>query len=670
MKLIDTNTLTEVVLESGREYVFFDVFDTIVHRKIHPEDIKKVACDRLASHFRSCHLQAESVYEMRAGIERELCFRNRDNGLDLEFRFEEMAASLYKMLKHKAGIETGEQDFIALCRQFELTAELTNQFADESIIKCIKELHEQGRKVYCCSDIYLDADFVRMLLAHHGLTKEIKGIFVSSAYCITKRTGKLYDIIIREFHPDTCMMIGDNYESDSVRAGERGIPSVHLDRTWVHSMYAEYQQRFTRDSFAKRLEQLFRTYGHVHFREFSLTSFYFIQQLHEELTKKGYKEVYFLAREGLLLKEMFDLYQELCAPGAEAAIKSHYLKVSRRSTFLPSLKKLEKEVFFNLFRQYRSISAENFLCSLGFSDEEINRLVTTLNIDKTRRESDFPTSEAFIRLLISDDFYNIYERKRTEQKDAFKKYFNSFSNLDKSRAALVDVGWKGTIQDNIYHILDEKTAVEGFYIGLVVKPDNSNTRNTKTGLLFSMEKRDSYYDVFDENRSFFEVFFAADHGSAVSYNIDAEGRPYATTEDFTNEEGFYKGKVYPLIQDILPLFKDICCEFNSHCTSGRQLYDFVAKKHARMFLFPSREEIGWYMDLYHVENFGIFEKSVFGRKGKNVSVINRLQNYYMYKKYPEKFVTNVIWPAAEFSKHGLGVSFRKYSQHKYSSIFK
>ena len=94
----------------------------------------------------------------------------------------------------------------------------------------------------------------------------------------------------------------------------------------------------------------------------------FVKLLHQELTLKSVKEIHFFSREGQLLKTLFDLYQkQMCFKGS-LKINSHYLKVSRRSTFLPSLRKLEQEKFDVLFRQYRKITIADFLRSLNLED--------------------------------------------------------------------------------------------------------------------------------------------------------------------------------------------------------------------------------------------------------------------------------------------------------------
>lgn len=670
MQIIDTASVEGLILKTNCQVAIFDVFDTIVHRKIHPEDIKKISCDRLLKYYNIKKKGYKELYEIRAEIESQLCHQNQLNGFDQEFRYKDLAKSLYNYLCERADLNHTFSEFVELLTEIEFTTEINNQFVDDCILNTITSLLAKDIDVLICSDIYYSKDFIQQMLSHHGLEINAENIFVSSEFLVTKRSGKLFNYIAKKYNLKTCVMIGDNHESDYTRSIEKGLSAIHIDRSWIHALYKLHQKEFLESKFENRLQKIFHLHKNVLFKEFAFTSFYFIHLLYLELKQKKIKDAFFLAREGRVLKEMFDLYQDYCAKGARIKIKSHYLKVSRRATFLPSLKKLQEEKFFNLFRQYRRISTEEFLLSIGFTASEIDIITVELSINKQKRESDFPTSASYIKLLLSDNFLATYEHKRKSQKENFKKYIHSFGGGLENKIALVDVGWKGTIQDNIYKALDETTAIAGFYIGLVVNPDNTNTANTKKGLLFSAEKIEHCSSIFDENRSFFEVFFAANHGSAVSYNLQGNDTVSVETEDFSPEIHFFKSKIFPLIQSILPIFKDICQEFNGVCIDDFDLLQLAAKKHARMFLFPTEAEVSWFTNLYHVENFGIFERSEFNKKANDNILFKKIDSYFEHKKNPEKFISNVMWPVAELLKHDLPKAQSTYSQQKFNSLFK
>ncbi|WP_222621577.1 HAD family hydrolase [Pontibacter cellulosilyticus] len=667
--LQNTGLLYDTIVASGKSIVIFDIFDTIIHRKSHPEDLKKIFSNRLINYLSLGNYTSEQMYGLRAQGERELCLANSESGYDLEFRFNDLCGWLYNSLKHNFDSSFTEADFTKIAREIEYTVEVTNQYLDENVVATIQKLKREGYTVLCCSDFYLDLDFIKRFLLLYEIDDQFDKIFVSSEYLLTKRSGRLYSLILQDYAPQQSLMIGDNAESDCRQAEYVGINSILLDRAWAQLLHGKYNSNFNSKYFTNKIDAVLATDDNTLFGEFALTSFYFIHKLHLELVAKGYKDAFFLAREGQVLKEMYDIYQNTCIKNNAFRINAHYLMASRRSTFMPSLEKLEKEKFFNLFRQYINISFAEFMYSLGFNDSTIDQLSEKLSISKHKRERDFPRSETFIRLLISDDFYDLYKSRRVEQKENFKNYLSQFEVKQPDRLALVDVGWKGTIQDNIYKILDGEVAVDGLYIGLVVPTDNTNNNNTKSGLLFSKDLNRPFQDIYDENRSLFEVLFAANHGSVVSFNKADNGSITVETEDFSQEVKFYKDNILPVIERIKMIYKNICAEYAKSSVDISVLDSLVAKHHSRMVLFPSKKELEWHLDLYHVENFGVFERNIFNKEKSSLSVLKKFENYLDYKKNPDKITKESIWPAAEFAKGGLFKSMSKYSSDKYNTIF-
>jgi hypothetical protein len=351
------------------------------------------------------------------------------------------------------------------------------------------------------------------------------------------------------------------------------------------------------------------------FPELATTFLFYISELHKTIVRHDIKKVYFLSREGQPLKRMFEMYLE----GLGAHIQSHYLEVSRRSTLLPSLAPVEDESFETLFRQYRCISLLEFLSSLGL--EAHTRIIAdALGIPDggvVTREKDFPTSQLFADLRTLPLFESLYNSGRIARRKAFIAYITELSGGTlPTNLAIVDVGWKGTIQDNLYKILCDKDdtpvrEVTGYYIGLS-STGAARLGNYKYGLLFSsVGKASPRYYVFNENRALFEVVLAADHGSVVSYKLTADGRGHAIRGSF--EEGeMLTEKVFPVQRQIFRRFEELVAA--AVTPSGRShLLSFkkVVRGHARMVFNPSQTERVWFSSVFHVENYGVFERSLF-----------------------------------------------------------
>ena len=325
---------------------------------------------------------------------------------------------------------------------------------------------------------------------------------------------------------------------------------------------------------------------------------------------------------------LFEIYQNRVGGN----IKSHYLEVSRRSTLLPSLVSLANENFENLFRQYRCISLLEFLSSLGL-EAQVGDIAHELSLSdgtEAQREDDFPTSHTFAALKSLPLFQELYELERTSRRSAFINYLLELSGGTLPvRLVVVDVGWKGTIQDNLYAMLCRNAdtgvhGITGYYVGLV-GTGAAGTRNDKHGLLFSsVDKSSAKFRVFNENRALFEVVLAADHGSIVSYETTSVGRAHAIRGDFDEGEMLAR-EVFPVQRQLFANFERLLV--STPLTGKGYVFSFddVWRSHARMVFKPTTSERVWFSSVFHEENYGVFERSYFSTLKNQRGLIVRLR---------------------------------------------
>jgi len=669
-----TEDLPDLILKSGKKILVFDIFDTIIHRHNHPQDIKKIAASKLKELYPDISFSSDELYALRVELEKNICKDNHEvKGFDMEFNFSDFARLLYD-----ASLNTGQKEyipadvFIKNMIEIEIRTELANQYLDQNILNAIKHFKQKEYTILVCSDFYLDANSINEILKEHGILPYISKTIVSSEYLLTKRSGRLYERLKDHIDLPSALMIGDNYESDFTRAQEHGMSAIFIDRGEIHQLYQKKAKSFGIDKIAAHeIKEAITAIPGI-FPEFSFTAFYFIRTLYFKLRSEGFKHAFFLSREGQLLEKLFNIFQDNCIFSEADKIKTHYLKASRRSTFLPGLKSLDVENFHTLFRQYVRISLAEFMQSLGFEPDDINVLAQEIGVDPNHREEDFPHSDTFLYLLTSDRFIELYEIRRKEQKSFFTRYFNQFTEgTAQSKNAIIDVGWKGTIQDNIVNIFaDDDRTILGYYMGLII-PAQNTIKSIKEGLVFSVDDRnDILYSTFDENRSLFEVLFAADHGSIKYYIEDSNGKVDAIMEDFSEEESFFTNNIAGHMKAMEERFLKICQLYNHQIWEDGKLKIQAALAHARMVYKPTGDEVAWFLNLYHVENFGVFERNVFNRLGDNMSFTDRFLNYLEYKRFPQKFTQNVSWPYAELVKHGLKKEAARYGSKKMRKLIK
>ena len=656
------------------DILFSDIFDTIITRIVHPEYVKKIFSRKLKEYYK-LPLTSEELYKKRFDIEAKLCQKNKNNGYDLEFNFYTFCEELFQELQSEDFLqEETYSNFKNVCREIEIETEYSTQKIDEDILAIFTKARENHVKVYCLSDFYLPKEMILELFKLHKIDHYFNDIFVSSEYLLTKRSGRLYQKILTEnFKNKKISMIGDNQHSDIKMAKENGLDAFWLDRKEQYDYY-DYHLKNTQSKkhFEKNLHKLLEDEQNstdsdkIFYQELSFTLYYFISLLYFELVSKGIKDIFLFSREGEFLKKILDIYLEI---NNIDTIHTHYLIVSRKSTFITSLKTLDEEEFETLFRQCRKMSIMNFLKSLNFESEEITLIDKSLNRDLNYVEEDLPTSEAYRDLLENIDFRKIYENRRIEQKENLKSYIESFgSDVYSNGMAIVDVGWKGTIQDHIFKLFDQTVSITGFYLGLVIDlmvHDN----NQKIGLVFDYKKKDIYNKVFQENISLFEVFLGASHGSADHYEKKDDQQIIPVTHEEKEEKEIFDTIINPIQQVMYKKFIEITNEFKLSHISILDMKTEIAKIHSRMIYSPTKEEIRFFGDLYHYENFGLFEFSEFN-KYQTDSYKRKVQNIVKFLKGPKKFLETGFWKAATLDDIGLLKLYYLYAHYKKFKIFK
>lgn len=676
----DTSIAPELAqMLADKRALFTDFFDTVVVRVVHPESTKRIAARRVASAL-GLACDAEGLYQLRSTLERDVCVANEQAGHDLDFRFDErFMARWFDAVAERGWLPPGRgrEDFHAACVEAEVETECLVQRLDERIVALLKEAKARGLQVHCVSDFYLPEALLRRVMAHHGIEALFDGVFVSSESLKTKRSGRLYDLVLGElgFEPSSVLMIGDNEHSDVRMAEEKGLASHLVDRAAQRTFYEVAQRELLQaDALGRLVAQTLAESCAVHatprsfFPPFALTLYRFIDGLHHRLLKAGVRDVFFLSREGEFLKTLFDRYQEAHRFGATSRVRSHYLLVSRKSTFIASLSPLAEERFETLFRQYRALSLRDFLSNLNFLPEDIEALARDLGVDADAREADLPTSATFAALLACQRFQDLYERLRTEQRQLFCDYVASFgADVHGDGLALVDVGWKGTIQDHIHRIFQGKVAVDGYYLGLIA-PGAASETNRKEGVLFTLLPTNSpFFAVYNDNRPLFEILLGASHGSADCYVRTAEGASAATME-LEQERQIFLEVIHPIQQTLLAVFEDLLSVFSrTHLTSDA-LEQLVAEHHARLTFMPTPEEMAFFTRLHHYENFGVFGTSRF-EVSERLPLGVRMKNLYRLAKSPRETLQSGWWPPLTLEQQGLGFLRPAYGAWRFKRTF-
>jgi FMN phosphatase YigB (HAD superfamily) len=685
--LVSYGSLPNVVLSALEQEVrppraiCFDYFDTLVYRSVPPEETKVIASHRLSLQLGG--LSGATLYEMRRELEARLCEQSAVAGGDPEFSLAALAAKMFLLLEGltpRIHFFASQQDFQRFFCDVELAVEIEVQRIRPELVELLEALLAQNIETCVVSDFYLTKDLFRRLLDHHSLSKYFKRLFISADYGVSKGCGRLYHEVSRGLGcaPTDLWMIGDNLHADRIMAERTGLRSFLVDAREQRRAYCQYNPQNRAEVRAgdwqiiqSDFDDIVQQSGAPVFPEMGASIWYFVIKLFYLLRDGHVRHVFFCSKEGEFLKRLFDLFQEKafgCRP-----ISSHYLLVSRKSTFICSLKALEEEDFGGLLQQYRDLTLEEFVQSLNFSKEDLSALQREFVVDWKVRLPNIGNHQHFHRLLALPEFKKRYEEHRSRQRDSFLRYLNSFGvDFHRHDLHLVDVGWRGSIQNNIFNALSGSVAVHGYYIGLLT-PSGLEERNRKTGVLFTdFPSLSPFVHVYNNNRSLFEMLLGASHGSADGYFPLSGGESQAVARggsihlvtpgsnevvvsvlDLPEERKLYEERIAPLQASYLAMAErctSIYLERSCPSLSPR----WFAERHARMLFSPRKAEVEFFAGLYHLENFGLFEFTTFDATGR-VGLVNRLRNLRLLLNNPAGLLESGVWPPIILRR--LGLSF-------------
>lgn len=608
-------------ISKNKKWIMCDYYDTLVRRDCHPNDIKMLWAAEM-SEMLGYKISGKKILDIRNTA--EMALSEKYGGLiKVGYNYNQLCAEIYDRLALLYESVVNEkydnfENFTRISLDCETGIEKKHQILIRERCEFLKKMKARGKKIVLVSDFYIGREGFNVYVPEE-LKDILDCVYISCDYAARKDTGKLYDIVLSELKIDSkeAIMIGDNPISDKCIPESKGIEAVCI-RT-KGNMNQTDEKKVCDDLWSLMKNNQSYTYAN-----YSFSLYYFIDGLYKYLVKNDIKTVLFCAREGEFLKELFDLYSE-----ERRKIDSKYFYVSRLSTFVPSLQVINEEKFENLFRQYKDISPYSFMLSIGFESMKAEEICESINISSKTIITNFEESDVFQKLKCNQVFIDEYERIRNEQRLYFTKYIDSLCP-NNSRICMVDVGWKGTIQDNIYNMYNGKRKIVGVYLGLSENMQRQKN-NVKVGINFSSYPLISTnFNIWSYDKSFYEKLLYASHASTSGYNSDLTPR----LESFAREKETY-AYVRPLQCKIIDMFSQIDLIMKKSCYSVEDVKNIFTKIHLYQVCHIDSKHLKMQNKLVeeHFQNFGEFSWS----QKKVVSQIAEI-----FKSNPKAIIKKIL----------------------------
>lgn len=381
--------------------------------------------------------------------------------------------------------------------------------------KQIDELRNRGHKIIFISDMYMPRKFVLDVLKNTGFFIDGDTLYVSSDIKKTKATGNLYRYIHEKegISFKKWRHVGDNKISDYKiprRLGIKAHYTVHKYTTYetVLSKRETEGGKFNRHILAS-ISRAIRLSHNFTPELFVASDFVapiyvpFVYYIMEHASKNGIENIFFLARDGYIFYKISERFATKFQN-----IKIHYLYVSRKTLYLPSLEDLSYESLMERLAYLKDCSVED-VCERFQIFEESYRF---------SHYKPFKGEELLERILRDGLFIEILAKKRDEQRNLCISYFEQ-EGLTQSNSAIVDLSGSRKCHTYINSILTRAgyNTVFGYYF------DVTHPHIVGVDYLSILQVcRNKYNKVISKDpQSVFEQYFSMSfHESTASYMRD------------------------------------------------------------------------------------------------------------------------------------------------------
>lgn len=297
--------------------------------------------------------------------------------------------------------------------------------------------------------------------------------------------------------------------------------------------------------------------------------------------KQGIKKIYFLARDGYILKAVADVMIK----SRKLKIETCYLYVSRyalRNALYFICDTVEDFENAGFFGHCAVQSAENTLKRAGLEEGQRVEVYRKIGFDgDEKRVMNDAEYDEFCKLLKSDnELFTDIKNSSREKYENIIGYFEQSGLFENKKIALVDSGWLGSVQRTLTELIMDKTdigRITGYYFGLYRKKSDSYR-----SFLFDISDAYRYVPTFCNN--LFECFCSAPHGMTIGYNKTENG-----IQPVTAEVNGYIADAAAMQTDTAVRFTAYACESNINI-SEKQLKQLAAKLIKALMYKPDKEE--------------------------------------------------------------------------------
>lgn len=518
------------------EAVSFDLFDTLVERPFFdPHDLFFLAENKIR---RELGYQSIRYFHVRRKAEEEARKARNWKETTLE--------QIYYQFKKLTGLTQEEVNRI---KEIELELETSLLFQKYNIMRYFNLCKRLGKKVSIITDIYHSKEVIE------GFLKKVKiqgydELYVSADLDLRKHDGTIYPLYLKELEvkygialkPKAILHIGDNPIADIEQALKFNLRTHHIYKSSdclkgseLNKIFEKnIRKRWLTDSivmglisnrFNKKLETKHKTslfgndlhaFGYIAGGVMMLG---FVQYVIEKVRKEKLDKVCFVARDGAILKDIYDI---LRSTGSYNDLpESDYLVLSRRATAVAVCETYEdfKKLAWLSFgeRKLEDLLSDRFGVNVKDVPKEILMKHNLGSKDVINGNVDIGRLTEFLY-----DIKDMLIAQGEKERKGLLKYLEKKGINKTSKVCMVDIGYSGTIQANINKLLNSN--IGGYYFLTHEAPRNVMENCLFDGWLESYdEQRSANYHPLNDYIFLFETLLSSEDLSITNYELDKSG---------------------------------------------------------------------------------------------------------------------------------------------------
>lgn len=611
----------------------FDIFDTIVFRKVPDKAIIHASCKWLLKRLNLFDKTIDEILSARQNAYNKVSEDNKFANSDKDATLKEFA---YRWITDLIGFESTELLSVAEALvEYEISLECNLSYVEKSTVELLKRLKKKYKLVYC-SDMYLSKALIDRLLDFHGLGDIFSFGYVSADLRKFKWSGKLYKQMIKDenISAESIVHIGDNRYSDGKIASRNKLNAVivennfnwkrkdNLVKLYDLSLRDKNTTANLNDFICKQglmdVEGKAQVFGFESVAPL-FVSFVFI--LCENLKKKKIKKLYFVARDGLIFKKIYDLLSPLYFAGSKAP-ESHYLKISRQSVFAATQKSIDLAKLKEWVKQNEGkFTLADCLKRYGIIDyEKVSEVSPDLNAplypdDLNNRE--------IIEFLSAEKLNKEIAESCENRKHNLELYLEGEEFFCGEEIALVDIGWSGSAQSFLYDIFRQRKdfpKINGYYFALKNEAQKHvNERSSFEALICDESGLGFFSSAAFSFLHCLELLCSAPHATVIDYTDKGEAVLMDEANPVRVAEKRNDRIIAKIHHAVLLYAEKLGYVYGVSPTEAEAFSAFARTVLHRLVRHPSKEEASLLLSLEFSESFG---KETVDRVGTDFSEEN------------------------------------------------